>query len=259
MSHYTTQIRYICENLSGLTDSAGYADVNKVIKKARKKIFTFDYPIFDADYKPLLETKILKHYYTREIGLESFGLWQLNLDRVMNEIMPLYNQYYESALIKFNPMHDTDLYVKRDDERVDRTDEVQDNNTNNDVAGRGHGSSNLTAGNTDWNYNSDTPQGTVGNLDSLTYLTDAVKTTGDSHQDTTSDNDYSENRDIIEKRKRGEDFRTVDDYLEHVAGKSAGGKSFSEMLNAYRETFLNIDMMVINDTEMRNLFMGLWG
>lgn len=109
MAKYTTSVRTICEFNAGYDGSVGYNDVNDVIEKARQKIFNFNYPIFDQSYKALLEAKILKHYYTREIGLETVGLWKLKLDTKMNEIMPYYNQLYESTLLEFNPLYDVEL------------------------------------------------------------------------------------------------------------------------------------------------------
>ena len=80
MSVFTTQIRYICESLAGLQESTGYENVEQVINGARAKIFSFSYPIYDDSYRAVLETKILKHFYTQEIGLETYGLWKLKLD-----------------------------------------------------------------------------------------------------------------------------------------------------------------------------------
>jgi hypothetical protein len=51
--------------------------VNEIIDAARTSIFSFSYPIYDSQHKPELERKILKHYYTREIGAETVGLWKL--------------------------------------------------------------------------------------------------------------------------------------------------------------------------------------
>ena len=87
MSKYTTELRYICEMYAG-GESKGYSDVNKVIQAAIPKVFDFDFPIFDEAYRNVLCTKILKHYYTREIAAETVGLWKLWLDTKMNEIMP---------------------------------------------------------------------------------------------------------------------------------------------------------------------------
>lgn len=109
MSKYTTEVRYICERAAGLEESKGYSDVEQIIQDAAPKIFDFDFPLFDESYRNVLETKILKHYYTREIGFETVGLWKLKLNTKLNEIMPFYNQLYNSELYKFNPLYDTDL------------------------------------------------------------------------------------------------------------------------------------------------------
>lgn len=109
MSKYTTEVRFICEESAGLVHSEGYSSIDSVLDKARDKVFDFYFPIFDENYRTTLENKILKHYYTREIGFETVGLWKHFLDVRMNEIMPYYNQLYTSELIKFNPMYDVDL------------------------------------------------------------------------------------------------------------------------------------------------------
>lgn len=114
MSKYTTEVRFICEQQAGLEDSKGYNDVGNIIASARTHIFDFTYPIFDNNYKPALETKILMHYYTREISEETYGLWKLRLRTRLNEIMPYYNKLYESELIEFNPLWDTDMTIDRD-------------------------------------------------------------------------------------------------------------------------------------------------
>lgn len=109
MSKYTTEVRFLCESLTGHTESVGFTDANTVIADATQYIFDFEYPIFDNAYKSVLETKILRHYYTREIGEETYGLWKLRLQDRLNVIMPYYNQLYESTLLSFNPFYDVDL------------------------------------------------------------------------------------------------------------------------------------------------------
>lgn len=110
MSKYTTEVRFICENYAGYSESTGYDNIDNVIAESRSKIFDFDYPIFDEAYRPVLESKILYHYYTREICEETVGLWKLRLKAKMNEIMPYYNKLYQSELLNFNPMYDADYY-----------------------------------------------------------------------------------------------------------------------------------------------------
>ena len=76
MSKYTTEVRYICEHEAGLTESVGYNDIDRVLALSVGKIFDFDYPIFDEAYRNVLNIKILRHFYTREIGFETVGLWK---------------------------------------------------------------------------------------------------------------------------------------------------------------------------------------
>ena len=233
MSEYTTELRYICETYAGLKESAGYKDVPSIIEGARSKIFSFDYPIFDSAYKSVIETKIIKHYYTREIAHESVGLWLLRLDATMNEIMPYYNQLYKSELIKFDPMQDTDL----------TKDHTKDNSGNSQTDDDYTGTRDRTS--EEWNKFHDTPQSGI-NFQQLAdgqYMTDVRHIT-----DTENITDNNE-RDIEHE------YTDTESYLEHIKGKSPG-TSYSKFLNEYRDTFLNIDMMVIND--LKDLFFNLW-
>lgn len=111
MSKYTTEVRYICEHYAGLNESTGFEDVDEIVEKARKKIFS-NYPIFDENHRAELEKKILKHYYTREIGFETVGLFKLYLNNRMAEIMPYYNKLYESETFEFNPFINTDFKIE---------------------------------------------------------------------------------------------------------------------------------------------------
>lgn len=117
MSKYTTEVRFICERAAGYDESVGYDKIEEILEESWNKVFDFSFPIFDEDYRPVLCKKILKHYYTREIGFETVGLWKLKLNMLMNEIMPYYNKLYESEKIEFDPFRDADYY--RDHEGAD--------------------------------------------------------------------------------------------------------------------------------------------
>ena len=109
MSKYTTEVRYICEHYAGLKDSAGWNDVDDILEASYDKIFDVDsIPVFSPSYKAGLFKKILLHYYTREIGFETVGLWKLKLNQKMREIMPYYNQLYESELLEYDPLKNVD-------------------------------------------------------------------------------------------------------------------------------------------------------
>nr|DAO80389.1 MAG TPA: Lower collar protein [Caudoviricetes sp.] len=307
MSKYTTQVRFICETAAGLSESEGQASVKQIIAAAIPSVFDFDFPIFDESYRNVLETKILKHYYTREIGLETVGLWKLKLDTKLNEIMPFYNQLYKSELIEFNPMYDVDLTrdqnLKReettkqdatekgttektgnvDDNTHTETSDNQNNESTTDIQNTTGSTSKeqLGASKTHYDKYSDTPQGSLQNVQNDTYLTNARMindtdsqtgettvsgndtskgtTTANSNTDGTSDTERTISTNDSEEKSVSQNLNknlnSIDDYIEHVKGKN-GGVSFSAMLNEFRTTFLNIDMQIIN--ELSDLFMNLW-
>lgn len=128
MSKYTTEVRYICEMAANVDESKGFADVDEIIDEAIPKIFSFSFPLFDENYRNVICAKILRHYYTREIGFETVGLWKLKLQTKLNEIMPYYNQLYNSELIKFNPLYDVDLNTTHVGDK--NSENVKDENRN---------------------------------------------------------------------------------------------------------------------------------
>ena len=110
MSKYTTEVRFICEEAAGLDSSVGYNDVNEVVTKAYPKIFDNSLVFHNEETKSRLLPKILLHYYQREIGFETVGLWKLKLNQKMREILPYYNQLYASEEIEYNPLQNVDNY-----------------------------------------------------------------------------------------------------------------------------------------------------
>lgn len=267
MSKYTTQVRYICETESGLLESQGFNSVDKIIADSRAKIFNFDYEIFDPSYKPVIETKILKHYYTREICAETVGLWKLYLERKMQEIMPYYNKMYEAEKLRFNPFNDVDI-TKTGERTGDKDGNIETSkNEQTSMMSNATNTSEQSGNNlrdideNHWDYYSDTPQGSVGNLNNLTYLTNARHNTSDdsisdnyTNEGTTEENRMG-NSSVITGGNSVENVRTTEEYTERIAGKT-GGVTYSKMLMEYRQSLINIDMLIIN--ELSDLFFGLW-
>lgn len=79
------------------------------------------YPIFDERYRPVLNDKIIDHYYTREICCPEPQRFSRYLERRMNEIMPYYNQLYVSALKEFDPFETISIESKVNREDSERT------------------------------------------------------------------------------------------------------------------------------------------
>ena len=140
MSDYTTQLRFICESYAGRTEEGSQAtDIDDIIALARPQLFNFDYPIFDDAYKPELESKIINHFYTQEIGQETVGLFKQRLKTKMREIMPYYNQLYMSERLKFDPFKNADYIDTHNQSNKGNRTGTSDNTagfsnvTNNDV------------------------------------------------------------------------------------------------------------------------------
>lgn len=267
MSKYTTELRFVCETLAGQQESVPYSQTQQVIETARPKIFDFSYPIFDDEYKPVLETRILKHFYTREIGAETVGLWHLWLDETMNRIMPFYNKLYRSELLEFNPLYDVDVTRSgnRSGSSQDASNRTGTSRTVTDQDTTGRTVVDQDTGSTDtqlhWNLVSDTPQGSIANLDNNTYLTQAQKATAadsgtgtlDSTTNSTGTNDVTVTGSTTDAATSS--GNTTEQYIEHVVGKQGSG-SYSKMLEEFRNTFLRIDEMILE--ELEPLFMQLW-
>lgn len=254
MSKYTTEVRYICEVSSGLNESVGYSKIEDVITGAMSKIFDFDFPIFDESYRSVLERKILKHFYTREICEETVGLWKLRLNTRLNEIMPYYNKLYKSELLDFNPLYTDNLKRERttklNSKRETGNNGEVDTTNNSNSKGSGTGTTN----NNGSDLYSDTPQGSLNGVESGTYLTNARKTNDTTTSSSDTYNNSSTNGKVLSSENGSDDFNSTEDYLESVSGYA--GVNASDLLKKYRETFLNIDMMIIDKLE--DLFFQLW-
>lgn len=255
MSKYSTEVRFICEDFSGLNESAGFSDIDKIISKSWNKVFTTNVEFFDEKYRKVLCSKILKHYYTREIGCEVVGLWKLWMNTKLEEIMPYYNQMYKSALLEFNPFDEID-WTKEHTGSSDRKTETEHKiDTNRIGDSNTSGKDHRTNSGTDWDLYSDTPQGGLTGVRNETYLTNARKDTTERVSDGTESKVLHESGVVNESGKNKGTDNLIDNYFERYKGKQSS-VSYSTRLLEFRKTFLNIDMMVIE--EFSDLFMLLW-
>lgn len=255
MSEYTVELRNICEAIAGHSRPTNYADVENIIQTARGEIFNFDYPLFDESYKSVLETKIIKHYYTREIGLETYGLWKLKLDTKMNEIMPYYNELYKSTKFEYDPLNDIDVTTTIDDTKTDtgtiKTDDTTETeNTTKLDRSTASGQSGKTV-----NKNSNTPQGEITDLENGRYMSSASIVSGENNgTETLLSNDIVSGRNKYDG-EHIRDLKTTDEYIKTVKGK-IGTNSYSKYIAEFRKNILNVDMMIID--ELSELFMLIY-
>lgn len=208
-----------------------------------------DYPIFDEAYRNALNDKIIGHFYFREIGLETPDLFKRFLNRKMNEIMPYYNQLYESERIKIDPLRNVNLkevYNKKNDGRLSQTDNTSTTNNETYNQNRDRNESYLQV-------DSDTPQSYINDTEILQnhYASYASRNNGDTGEKTSGNNDTVNNsdHDLEQNTNNTEEFEKTTTGL-------TPGTAETEMILKLRETFLNIDMLVIS--ELESLFMSIW-
>lgn len=275
MAVFTTEVRTICESIAGIQHHVSFGDIDRAIASSWEEIFQPTWNTFDPDYKVILCTKILKHYWMREIGCETVGLWLHYLNTRLGEVIPYYNKLYESAAMEFDPLHDYDMThtSQRNEDGVtdsqnsgESTDTV--NSTDNSTHTRngeekvvGQGSSTGQS----INKFSDTPQGSLDGVLTGEYLTNASvdANTGSQNSQRDSTNKDNSTGEIKRNERRTNEnsstgkitAKTTEEYVLTMKGKT-GSKSYSKLLMEYRDSLINIDKLIIDG--LSDLFMGLW-
>ena len=186
-----------------------------------------EYPIFEANYREKLNKKICDHFMYQEIGHETVEQFRFSMRRKMNEIMPLYNQLYESTRLQFDPLSTVDITTTSNAEQKQNSSGSSVNETVGDVDS------------TAKNVASAFPQVMLGgNKDYATSGADSnsqSKTTGKTEDVSTAENDATQSSSSSTKGYQG---------------------SVSQLLLQHRAAMLNVDMLVIR--ELDDLFMMIW-
>lgn len=224
MSKYTTQLRWIVEQT---LNDAGKPLVEDSWPFAYKTLGLDDYPLFDEAYRETLNNKIIRHYYTREIGAETVGRFRMFVRDAMHLIMPYYNQLYESERLAkgMEPLGDRNLK---------HTEHAWGNASNT-----GENTSQSSAN--QQNVYQDTPQSEMipTQIKNLQYATN-VTIDEDSANASGTSSSSGEYDNMVERSESGY------------------ARPQSELLQLYRDTFLNIDNSIVHDVELAQCFMTIW-
>ena len=234
MAKYTTELRRIVEQAE--MDAHGEYTPYQYTSASFAAIGLDSYPIFDETYKAKLNSKIIDHFYMREIGAETAGLFKLFMRRTMNEIMSYYNQLYESEGMVDDPLSD------RDWERTEGW-----GSEKNSISSSQTDSTSTTSDDSHSIY-SDTPMDmlenmaegpTVANLDYATNVT------------------YDESQGTGTSKVEGQADSTSTDEGSRSIKETGRNRAQSELLSEWRDTFLNIDLRILDDLEV--CFMTVYG
>lgn len=188
------------------------------------------YPIWDEKERLGLNRLIIDHFWNRDIGQETISMFTFMLRRTMREIMPTYNQLYSTQkLLAGKELATYDLSTVR-------TGTVKDTSTSESES-----DTSSEADATSESVYFDTPQTALSrNKDYAANATAAqsgTKNTGTS---------------------KGTSTGATDSESSDTSRTTGTQGSLADMLNRFRSTIINIDFMLLNDTELTTMFMGVW-
>lgn len=176
--------------------------------------------------KDRLATAIVDHYYMREIGYETIGLFKHYAKVYMREMMGRYLPLIYTNSIEYNPLVNVDY---------------EETFTRN-ITGSGESESSSTNNASGLSVNSDTPQGEITKANILAG--NYASNTGASETES-SISDSSSNSNT-----------TDETYSKKVKGNSGVSATAQKMIAQYRENIRAIDEEIIK--ELDKLFMGLY-
>lgn len=168
--------------------------------------------------KEKLAKKIVEHYYMREIGQETIGLFKHYAKVTMQELMEEYLPLIYSASIQYDPLVNVDYT-----ETFERSASVDTTGSSNS-SGLG--------------VMSDTPQGQISKSAILAGSYASSTSANENEVSSSSGSDTSE------------------DYTKHVKGNSGVSATAQKMVEQFRDNIRAIDREIIEKLEP--LFMGLY-
>ena len=226
--------------------------ISTVITEAAPLFFNFNFPFYDETKRAEFEQNFLRHFYMREIGLETIDYFMLRLEDKLNTIMPYYNKLLTANAKDYDPFYNEiiDESITRD--RTGKTNGTDTTVTSSNSTTKGTTTNTTESNANDSNQQSDLPQGSLDNFNDNSYLSSAGKGHTESNtsvnvtDETTGTNSGSSNVTRAETSAGNETEK-------RTANNMRGNQS--EMLRMYYEAQRNILNNIYNDCE--ELYMGL--
>ena len=184
--------------------------------------------------KNKLAKKIVDHYYMREIGFETPGLFANRVKARMQEIMEDYLPVIYSNAIEFDPLVNVDFT------------ETFERNIESESQNNGTSSSNSNSNSSGLNVNSDTPQGQINKQDILqgayASSTSASESESAVQDSTTTQNNGTANQ--------------LENYTKKTKGNSGVSATAQALIKQYRDIIRAVDREIIE--ELNDMFMGIF-
>lgn len=232
MATYTIELRKIC-------DIYGRDEVESWFKNYNLEDFLTPVQIeqitkYNVWSKDRLASKIVDHYFMREIGYETPALFKHFANVYMKEIMERELPKIYSNFLEYDPLSNVDF-------TEEYTREIQGNNTN-----QGTSSSTSSSNSSGLSVNSDTPQGQINKTEILNgkYASNTGASETESQIQDSTTTETSGNNSTIEK------------FTRHEEGDNGVIITNQRLVKEYREIIVAIDEEII--LELNKLFMGLY-
>lgn len=232
MAKYTIELRKVCDYYGRETVENWFKDYE--ISNYLTSIQVEQITKFNVWSKDRLATKIVDHYFMREIGFETPALFKHYAKVKMQEIMERQLPKIYSNFLEYDPLSNVDFTEEYTREIIGTGKNEGNSNSN---------SSNNASG---LNINSDTPQGQISkeNILNGTYASNTnASETKSSITDNTTANSSSESS-------------TTEKFTRHQEGDNGVIITNQRLVKEYREIIVAIDEEIIN--ELNILFMGLY-
>lgn len=232
MAKYTIELRRICD-IYGRDEVESWFknyDINNYLTPTQIE----QIQKFNVWSKDRLATKIVDHYYMREIGFETPTLFKHYAKIKMQEIMERYLPKIYSNFLEYDPLSNVD-FTEEYTREITGTGKNEGNSNSN--------SSNNASG---LNVNSDTPQGQISKQD---ILNGAYASNTNASETESSINDNT-------KTSSNSESNTVEKFTRHEEGDNGVIITNQRLVKEYREIIVAIDEEIIN--ELNKLFMGLY-
>ena len=231
-------------------------------------VWAFDYPV-PADTvhyngktakvpfnKKAFEQKILDHYRFRQIGQETVGRWLHYFRTRIREIMPYYVQLYEFEAKWFNvddPLESYNLVETFEESSSGSGTVTSSGSSENTSESSGTNTSSKTGTVDHERKFSDTPQGSIDNLDN--YMSEATRENTDTSE---TGNDTSTGTATVTGSDSSESSSENTGSTSHTLTRrgNIGVQPLGGEVQNIRDAFINIDLMVIN--ELKDLFIQVY-
>lgn len=232
---------------------ANYTVILNDLLQTDFKLNLYSYPIFDENYRDILNQKIINRYRFREIGFYSPDKFNFKIGQVMEEIMPYYNVLYKKLFIEnfdvFSNTSIVDSFNKSIIEKSTNNSNIHSNSVQNSLLN----DKNLSKKGKEKTIElfNDTPQGQVNigdinrggylskfNKNESEQLTDSISTNSSNSNINSNDNSISKNN---YKNENNENY-----VLKRIGNS---GINTLDLVEKYLTINLNIDTKVIDSLE----------